>query len=102
MIRASAFYSNKEGAKFDFDYYRDRHFPMVLELLRPFGAIRFEIERGVGMSDGRPPKFIAIGSLYIDSLDGLSRGMAVHGEQISADVKNYTDLSPTLQFSEIV
>jgi len=33
MIRASVFYPNEEGKKFDMDYYCNSHIPMVQEKL---------------------------------------------------------------------
>ena len=102
MIRVSALYANQEGAEFNFDYYRDQHFPMVMGLMKPFGAIRFEVEKGLGMSDGSRPDFIAVGTMYFESLDGLQAGLAENGAQIMGDVKNYTSLRPKLQFGEIL
>ncbi|MBI2379609.1 MAG: EthD family reductase [Gammaproteobacteria bacterium] len=102
MIRASALYFAREGARFDFEYYRDTHFPMVMDRLAPFGARRHEIERGLAMGDGSAPRLLAIGSIYFESLEGLKAGLAAHGAEILGDVSNYTNLQPELQFSELV
>ncbi|MBI1891870.1 MAG: EthD family reductase [Burkholderiales bacterium] len=101
MLRISALYANEEGAHFDFSYYRDKHFPMVLNLLKPFGAIRFEVDRGLPLGNGAPPEFIAIGHLFIESRDELNKGMAIHGAAILGDIKNYTNLTPRVQTSEV-
>ncbi|NQD35893.1 EthD family reductase [Permianibacter sp. IMCC34836] len=102
MIRVSAFYSQQAAASFDFDYYKNQHFPMVLALMKPFGAIRFEVERGLAMSDGSAPAYLAVGTIYFETMDGLAKGLAQHGGTILADVKNYTNLTPRLQFGELV
>jgi uncharacterized protein (TIGR02118 family) len=102
MIRVSAFYENKPGAHFDFAYYATKHFPMVLDLLKPFGALRFEVERPLAMADGASSRYIAVGTIYFETMDGLQTGLAQHGAQIMGDVPNYTNLAPTLQFGEIV
>ncbi|MGA9368763.1 MAG: EthD family reductase, partial [Steroidobacteraceae bacterium] len=33
MIKVSVMYPNKPGARFDHDYYRDRHMPLVKRLM---------------------------------------------------------------------
>lgn len=102
MIRASAFYPNEAGGRFDFDYYRNVHFPMVMDLLKPFGALRFEVERGLAMSDGAAPEYLAVGSIYFENLEKLQAGLKEHGARVFADVPNYTDLTPRLQFGELL
>jgi uncharacterized protein (TIGR02118 family) len=102
MIRISVFYPYKPAAEFDFDYYINVHFPMVLELLKPYGALRFEVNKGIGDGANGSPSFIAIGHLIMESLDGFQKGMEAHAQQILSDVKNYTNLAPTLQVSEIL
>jgi uncharacterized protein (TIGR02118 family) len=101
MIRVSAYYRGPAGARFDFDYYRTRHLPMVMECLRAFGALRCEVERGLEMSDGAPPDHLAVGTLYFESMAALREGLAQHGAEIFADVPNYTELAPRIQFGEI-
>ena len=51
MYRMSVMYPTKEGATFDFDYYRQTHMPLALEKLKPFGMIRFDIDRGISADD---------------------------------------------------
>ena len=102
MIKVSIFYQNLPGARFDFEYYRTRHFPLVLELLRPHGAERFEIDRGVASGDGSAPEFLAIGHLLLKDLPGFQAGMQQHGARIVADIANYTTIQPTLQISDII
>lgn len=102
MIRVSALYANRDGAHFDFAYYRDQHFPRVLELLKAYSAIRFEIDRGLPNADGTPPEFIAIGHLFVESGEALAQGMAAHGAEILADIRNYTNLSPRVQVSQVM
>ncbi len=102
MIRAIAFYTNRAGARFDFDYYKQKHFPMVMDRLTPFGALRFEVERGLAMSDGTAVEFIATGTIWFNDMDGLQRGLAAHGAEILGDAANYTDLTPRIQIGVIL
>jgi hypothetical protein len=37
MIEVSVFYPNRDGAKLDFEYLRDSHLPMAMDLLVQLG-----------------------------------------------------------------
>ena len=40
--------------------------------------------------------------IFVDSLDAFQSGMAKHGKEIMGDIKNYTDIAPVIQISEVV
>jgi uncharacterized protein (TIGR02118 family) len=75
---------------------------MVLELLAPFGALRFEIDRGLPAPDGGRSPFVAIGHLLFENERGLAQGLALHGARMAADVANFTNIAAQLQVSEVV
>lgn len=102
MIRVAALYPDREDGKFDFDYYLHEHMPMVLKLLEPYGMIRYEVDRGLFAMQGKKAEFVAIGYVYAKSLDELTKGLGVHEKAILDDIPNYTNLPPTLQFSEVL
>ena len=54
MILVNVMYPNKANARFDHDYYRDRHLPLVKE--RMGGAcLWYSIEKGIaGREPGTP------------------------------------------------
>ena len=73
MIKVSVFYPDREGSKFDMDYYCSRHIPMVREKL---GAAckGVAVEQGVGgATPGSCPGFIAMGHLYFDSIEAFQK-----------------------------
>ncbi|MGD9765364.1 MAG: EthD family reductase [Candidatus Binatia bacterium] len=101
MVKVSVFYAYDPGKKFDMDYYCKHHMALVKER---FGSAlkSIAVEQGVaGGEPGAPPKFIAMGHMYFDSADAFHRAFAPHAEEIVADVKNYTDLEPMIQISEV-
>ena len=102
MVRVSALYASQDDAWFDFEYYRNKHFPMVLELLAPFGALRFEVDRGLVRPDGSKTPYVAAGHLIVESIQGLGRGLDEQGGRMAVDVKNFTNISAQLQVSEII
>jgi uncharacterized protein (TIGR02118 family) len=103
MIRVTVLYPQRDGLRFDHDYYVRKHMPMVGERLKPFGLVRYEIDRGIaGGAPGAPPPFVAACHLYFNAAADFQKGIGSHGKEIMADVPNYTNATPTLQISEIL
>jgi uncharacterized protein (TIGR02118 family) len=101
MIKVSVLYPNNQGAKFDIDYYCNKHIPMVQQKL---GAAckTVAVEQGIaGATPGSPPTFTAMGHLYFDSVQAFQTAFGPHAEAIMADIPNYTDIQPTIQISEV-
>jgi uncharacterized protein (TIGR02118 family) len=101
MIKVSVFYTDREGSKFDMDYYCNSHIPMVRQKL---GAAckGTAVEQGMaGATPGSRPGFIAMGHLYFDSVEAFQTAFGTHAEAIMADIPNYTDIQPTIQISEV-
>jgi|SRR5882672_1169001 len=103
MIRISVYYPGGEGKKFDMDYYTNKHMKLVRERMGSFGVVRTEVDKGVaGGAPGAPAPYVAVGHVYVNSLDGWQKGMGQHGKEILADIANYTNIQPQIQISEIV
>jgi uncharacterized protein (TIGR02118 family) len=101
MIKVSVFYPERESSKFDMDYYCSRHIPMVREKLGP-ACKGVAVEQGVGgATPGSRPGFIAMGHLYFDSIEAFQKAFGPHADAIMGDIPNYTDIQPTIQFSEV-
>jgi uncharacterized protein (TIGR02118 family) len=101
VIKVSVFYPDREGSKFDMDYYCNSHIPMVREKL---GAAckGIAVEQGIaGATPGSRPGFIAMGHLYFDSMEAFQTAFGPHADGIMADIPNYADIQPTIQFSEV-
>jgi uncharacterized protein (TIGR02118 family) len=103
MIRATVMYANKPGAKFDFDYYTTKHMKLVHEKFGPFGLVKTEAEKGLaGGAPGAPAPYVAIGHMVFNSIDDLQKAEQAHGQDLGADVPNFTNIEPQFQISEIV
>ncbi|MCW3006656.1 MAG: ethyl tert-butyl ether degradation protein EthD [Solirubrobacterales bacterium] len=102
MIRVSVMYPSGDGSTFDHDYYRERHMPLVAELMGD--ALKgTAIDRGLaGGAPGEPPTYVTVGHMTFDAVEDFQAGMAEHGEQILGDIPNYTNITPVLQINEIV
>ncbi len=102
MVCISVLYPYSPGKKFDHDYYARHHMPMVLELGKNFGIIRYEIDRGLagGTPESSAP-FACIGRLYFHAVEEFQAVMESHGSGILGDVPNYTDIDLQIQVSQM-
>jgi uncharacterized protein (TIGR02118 family) len=101
MIKVSIHYPNKEGGRFDGDYYFNTHMPMSIRLLSP--ALRgYSVESGVngGPPDSAPP-YVALCHLLFDSAQAFYDAFLPHAETLQGDMPNYTDIEPVIQISEV-
>lgn len=89
--------------RFDFDYYENSHMASVRERLADAGLVRAEALRGLAGPDGGPAPFVAIALLEFASPEAFQASMSSSaGGDIMADVPNFTNLTPTIQISEVV
>ena len=94
MIRLSVLYPKTEGATFDHEYYRTTHVPLALATWGLDGA---EIDKGI---DG--PNEAAV-HFKFESMEALGAALGAEASAaVTADVPNYTTITPVIQISEIV
>jgi len=102
MIKVSVMYANTPGARFDHEYYRDKHMPLLKARMGD-ACLRYTIDKGLaGGAPGAPPTYVGMCHVYADSVDSFQKAFGPHADEILGDIKNYTDISPVLQFSEVV
>ena len=102
MIKVSVMYPNTPGARFNHEYYRDQHMPMVQAKMG--AALKsYTVDKGLaGGAPGAPATFVAMCHLFCDSVETFQAGFGPHAKDIMADVPNYTDIAPVMQISEVV
>ena len=98
MHRVSVLYPNAADTKFDFDYYLSKHVPWVSGLV----GQKIEVRRGIASASGSAAPFICVATIFIDSVDSFKAIFAVHGPKILADIPNYTNSEPFVQFDEVL
>ena len=102
MIKVSVMYPNAPGAKFDHDYYRDKHMPLLKNWMGD-SCKSYTVDKGLGGgAPGAPAPYIAMCHLFCDSVESFQAGFGPHAQEIMADIPNYTDQAPEVQISEIV
>ncbi len=101
MYKVAILYPNGEDKTFDMDYYEKKHMPMVAEFLGK-NLKFYEIDKGVA---GRTPNdkvpFVSIGYFYIIDVAKYNKAIAQNRNAIISDFKNYTNIQPIIQISEI-
>jgi uncharacterized protein (TIGR02118 family) len=103
MVRISVLYPNEPGKRFNHAYYPGKHLPMVMDRLKSFGMLRYEVDKGLaGGSPGAPAPFVAACHLYFNAAGDFQKGIAANGKEIMGDIPNYTDIAPQIQISEII
>src|SRR5438067_11809235 len=101
MIKVSIHYTNKEGSKFDMDYYLHKHMPMSIAKQRS-GLKDASIDIGIngGLPDSKPP-YVVVCNLLYESIEAFYAAFIPHAEILIADIKNYTDVETIVQISEV-
>jgi uncharacterized protein (TIGR02118 family) len=101
MIKVSVMYPNTPGARFDHAYYRDKHLPLVKARMGDT-CKGYTIDKGLaGGAPGTPPTYVAMCHIFSESPEDFQKGFGPHADEILGDIKNYTDLTPILQMSEV-
>jgi uncharacterized protein (TIGR02118 family) len=102
MIKVTVMYPNTPGSRFDHEYYRDVHMPLVYELMG--GKCRsYTVDRGLaGGAPGSTAPYVAMCHIFCDSVADFQAGFGPHVDTIMEDVPRYTDLAPLVQISEVV
>ena len=101
MFKVVIFYPNGEDKTFDFDYYEKKHMPMVAGFLGQ-NLQFYEIDKGIsGRTANDKALYAAIGYFYIKDVAEYNKAIAQNREAIISDFKNYTNIQPVIQISEI-
>lgn len=99
MFCASVVYpADIEG--FDFDYFRDHHAPRFAELLGP-NCQRFEVHRGLATPGAPPPPFIAAAYFWVSSSEQFGATLANSGDELYADIANFSHAQPVRGWAEV-
>ncbi|MBI4912193.1 MAG: EthD family reductase [Acidobacteria bacterium] len=104
MISISILYPHRDGSRFDFPYYVERHMPRSIELLSAHPGFRgVSVERGAGGAlPGSPPAYTALCHFHFVSAEAFLEAFMPHAAELQGDLPNYTDLEPVIQINEVL
>jgi uncharacterized protein (TIGR02118 family) len=91
-------YPNKEGAKFDFKYYMEKHIPFANGLL----GNQFIVTKGIASAQGGQPAFLCTARMEIGTMEEFLPVLIQHVEALQNDIPNYTDTEPVILFEELL
>ncbi len=101
LYKVAILYPNGEDKTFDFVYYESKHMPMVAELLGK-NLQFYEIDKGIaGRTAADKVPYLAIGYFYIKDVTEYNKAISQNIEAIVNDFKNYTNVQPIVQISEV-
>lgn len=102
MIKVSVMYPYSAGMRFDHEYYRDTHMPLVKSMMGA-NCQYYTVDKGLaGGTPGTPATYAGMCHIFCDSIKAFQAGFGPHALEILADIKNYTDATPVIQISEVV
>ena len=95
MVRVTFLYPKTDQSTFDMDYYTSTHMPMLAAALgddcQSWGAD--EITSG---------PYEAIGWALVSSAEAFGAAMTEKGDEIRADVANYSNVRPDVVMGDVV
>lgn len=101
LFKVTILYPNGDDKTFDMDYYEKKHMPMVAGFIGK-NLKFYEIDKGIsGRTASDKAPFAAIGYFFIHDVAEYNKAIAQNRDAIVNDFKNYTNIQPVIQISEI-
>ncbi|KST60825.1 ethyl tert-butyl ether degradation protein EthD [Methylobacterium sp. GXS13] len=98
MILVSVMYP--AGPNFDMAYYLGHHMPLVRERWSALGLHDAKVVKGAGTPDGGPAPVQVMALLTFESVDAFKKAASAHGEEIFADIPNFTTAQAQVQIND--
>jgi uncharacterized protein (TIGR02118 family) len=87
-------YPNSEGVRWDVDYYRTGHMPLIMRLYGEKAIKRFELRKGDQNMAGAKPDFIGSVNIYIADQAAFDAAGKEHGKTLVEDVPHFSSVMP--------
>jgi uncharacterized protein (TIGR02118 family) len=100
MIKVTALYRWREGARFNHDYYHGEHMRIARAALQPLGLVRLESDRVLYPGAPRPGQVVALTNAFFADLQQAQAAARKSAPALMADVPNYTDIEPESYFAQ--
>ena len=101
MFCASVAYPIQQDGTFDFDYFANKHVPLFARFLGE-NCVRFEVHKSLASPGAPPPLFLGVAYFWVKSGEEFGATLAQCGNELYADIPNFTDIEPIRQWSEVV
>lgn len=97
MIKFSVLYPRQADARFDHDYYRDVHLPLIKARMGE-RCLGYEID--TPLDEAAP--FIAACHIYCTDMPTFEQVLAEHGAEFVADVANFSNVESVKMISTVL
>jgi uncharacterized protein (TIGR02118 family) len=87
-------YPNSEGVRWDVEYYRTHHMPLIMKLYGKDAIKRFELRKGATGQTGGAPPYIGSVNIYINNQDAFDAAGKQHGPTLVKDVPHFSSVMP--------
>jgi uncharacterized protein (TIGR02118 family) len=88
-------YPNSEGVRWDVEYYKKGHMPLIMRLYGAKAIKRFELRKGdAGMAPNSKPDYIGSVNIYINDQAAFDAAGKEHGPTLVKDVPNFSSVNP--------
>ena len=87
-------YPNSDGVRWDVDYYRTHHMPLIMKLYGSQAIKRFELRKGDSGQAGGKPAYIGTVNIYINDQKAFDAAGKQHGQTLVKDVPNFSSVLP--------
>jgi uncharacterized protein (TIGR02118 family) len=99
VLSLNVVYVSHEGARFDYDYYRNSHIPLAMKVMK---ADRVILTEGVSSPD-KPAPIAMICRFEFSSAEALAASGTAPGiAEVRADVAKFTDIKPIVMAGKTV
>ncbi|KAL0931425.1 ethyl tert-butyl ether degradation [Colletotrichum truncatum] len=102
-VTVSVLYPNEPDAKYDVDYYVNKHMPLAGSTWKDFGVKSWSVIKYAPGPDGTEPKYAFAGVLQWDSLENVKKALAApETAKVMQDVPNYSNKQPVFLIGDEV
>jgi uncharacterized protein (TIGR02118 family) len=101
MIQLNILYPKTNEALFNWHYYINVHMPLSVKLQGHY-IKAISIGKGLEDIDAVPACYMAITIIRYDSVEDFMKAFMPNKDVLQNDMKNYTNVEPVIQFSEII
>ena len=101
MYCLSVSYPKAEGSSFDLEYYKQTHIPLCENRFAEHGYLGSVLRTDEGKGPGSADLNHASIDLIFESREQMQAALAAGGQEVSADLVNYTDAKPRMSFAEM-
>ena len=87
-------YPNSSDVRWDVEYYRTHHMPLIMKLYGKSAIKRFELRKGDSGQQGGAPAYIGTVNIYINDQKAFDAAGKEHGPTLVKDVPNFSSVMP--------